>query len=58
MTPLLTPDQIAHVSIADIDRMSGDEYRSNLRANPELFAARVDELSKIAAEKYPRPQKA
>jgi hypothetical protein len=58
MTPNLTPEQIATLSISEIDRMSSDVYLSNLRANPTAFAARVDELSAIAAQKYPRPQKA
>jgi hypothetical protein len=47
----LSADQVAALTLADVDAYSSDEYLVHLKTNP-VFVARVDELEKT---RKPRP---
>ena len=49
----LSPEQLASMTLADVDIYTSDEYRHQLRITPG-FAARVDKLEAAAP---PRPTK-
>jgi len=49
----LSPEQLAGMTLADVDVYTADEYRHQLRTTPG-FADKVDELEKA---RPPRPAK-